>query len=168
MLKKRSQASDIPVDQNGFADLLQTMLQEFDGRFAEFRTHEEQLNIFAYPFTRVEPAKVSLEFQMEMIDLQASNSLRDKFEFKSLLEFYGLYLPKAQYPQLYLHAMRMISLFGSTYRCEQLFSSMKFTKNKYRSRLTDGHIEDCLRLSTSVIRPDIHGLIRKKQFQVSH
>ena len=39
----------------------------------------------------------------------------------------------------------MFSLFGSTYICEQTFSVMNFNKNKQRSSLTDGHLEDILK-----------------------
>lgn len=168
MLNARSDISEIPVDHIGFADLLKNMLLEFDSRFEDFRTHKPLMDLFANPFTRVEPEDVEPEFQMEVIELQTNSNLRDKFNSKPLPEFYQLCLPKEEFPRLYSHAIRMLCLFGSTYRCEQLFSSMKFTKNKYHSRLTDGHLEECLRLSASEIRPDIDNIVRKKQCQVSH
>ena len=61
----------------------------------------------------------------------------------------------------------MISLFGSTYICEQLFSRMKFTKNKNRTKITDVHLEDSLRLSTTSIEPNIDALVSLKQNQTS-
>ena len=36
----------------------------------------------------------------------------------------------------------MASMFGGTYTCEQLFSTMKFTKSKLRSRISDAYLED--------------------------
>ncbi|XP_059848691.1 general transcription factor II-I repeat domain-containing protein 2A-like isoform X1 [Hypanus sabinus] len=35
------------------------------------------------------------------------------------------------------YAHGVLSIFGSTYVCEQVFSNMKFIKNKHRARLTD-------------------------------
>jgi hypothetical protein len=58
---------------------------------------------------------------MELIELQsrAQKKLNKISEF--LLEFYKLYLPENNFPQLYRHAICVSALFGSTYVCEQLF-----------------------------------------------
>ena len=42
----------------------------------------------------------------------------------------------------------MIRMFGSTYRCEQCFSILKFIKNKFLTSLTDEHMLHCLRTAT--------------------
>ena len=52
-------------------------------------------------------------------------------------------------------ARKKMSLFGSTYICEQLFTKMKYTKSKTRSRLTDCHLENSLRVAASSIAPKI-------------
>ncbi|KAL7869926.1 hypothetical protein AOLI_G00139140 [Acnodon oligacanthus] len=41
------------------------------------------------------------------------------------------------------------ALFGSTYLYEPAFSHMKTIKSKYRSTMTDDHLEVCLRLAIS-------------------
>ena len=64
--------------------------------------------------------------------------------------------------------MRMTTLFGSTYVCEQSFSVMKQVKSKERSLLTDGHLEAIMRIAISNIEPDIEKLTKQKQCQVSH
>ena len=43
----------------------------------------------------------------------------------------------------------VIAMFGSTYVCEQFFSSMKIKKSVLRSRLTDEHLQATLRLVSS-------------------
>ena len=62
----------------------------------------------------------------------------------------------------------MASVFGSTYRCEKLFSSMKHTKNTLRTTLTDAHLNDCLLLANSSLKPDIEKLSKHMQHHKSH
>uniref|UniRef100_A0A2S2NPE9 SCAN domain-containing protein 3 n=1 Tax=Schizaphis graminum TaxID=13262 RepID=A0A2S2NPE9_SCHGA len=61
-----------------------------------------------------------------------------------------------------------MSLFGSTYTCEHIFSRMKIVKSKTRARLTDSHLESSLRIASSQIQPNINKLVSEKQCQLSH
>jgi len=65
----------------------------------------------------------------------------------SLLDFYQ------KYPNLVDNAKKIVSIFGSKYICEQLFSKMKLTKSKLRTALTDSHLDGALRLSSSSLKP---------------
>ena len=85
----------------------------------------------------------------------------------SLLEFYKR-LPEESFPKIKDLARKKMSLFGSTYICEQLFTKMKHTKSKTRSRLTDCHLENSLRVVASSIAPKIDTLVKKHQAQNSH
>ena len=51
--------------------------------------------------------------------------------------------------------MLMASLFGSTYLCEQFFSNMKHTKNRYRVSITDQHLAQQLTVTVSSTKADI-------------
>ena len=57
---------------------------------------------------------------------------------------------------------KILLMFGLTYLCEQLFYSMKFTKNKLRTKITDNHLNDVLKIAYSSISPDISKLAQKK------
>jgi len=59
-------------------------------------------------------------------------------------------------------------MFGSTYGCEQLFSSMKITKSKLRTSLNDGHLQDVMLLASSNLKPNMDKLADQKQHQASH
>ncbi|KAJ8897763.1 hypothetical protein PR048_003113, partial [Dryococelus australis] len=52
-----------------------------------------------------------------------------------------------------------------TYLCEQVFSRMKHVKCTSRSRITDGHLESSLCVTTSLLMADIGKLIGGKQCQ---
>ena len=109
-------------------------------------------------------------YQMKLVELQCSNQLKSKFhvEVALLLGFYKNYLESKQYPNLINHAKKMASMFGSTYVCEQLFSSTKVTKRKLKTPLNDAFLQDILLLVTSNLTPDLHKLSSQKQHQISY
>ena len=54
------------------------------------------------------------------------------------------------FPEIRKHANKSCCLFGSTsFTCEQLFSKMKSTKSITPTRLTDDHLNDVLRITTT-------------------
>ena len=124
------------------------------------------MDLFARPFS-VSVEKVLDEIQMELIELQCNTTLKDKFNV-GLLEFYSKYISTTEFPKIRQHALRMTSLFGTTYLCEQLFSRMKIVKSKARTRITDAHLENSLRIATTSLKPNIDKLVKSKQCQTSH
>jgi hypothetical protein len=60
----------------------------------------------------------------------------------------------------------MSSAFGSSYRCEQLYSLMKNVKSRIRTRLTDEHLEGRMRIATTEIKHDTGKLLKQKQCQI--
>lgn len=105
---------------------------------------------------------------MEMIEFQTDNALKAKFNEVLLQNFYIKYFPKDTYPNLANYVYKIMSLFGNTYRCEQFFSKMSYTKSKHRSRLTDEHLTHTLRLAWTSLNPDIDNLLNNTQSQISH
>ena len=72
---------------------------------------------------------VAVELQMELIDLQADNTLKNSFENKPLIEFYQS-LHSENFKNVKEFSRKMFVLFASTYICKQTFSSMKINKSK--------------------------------------
>ena len=71
-------------------------------------------------------------------------------------------------PQLRAQVAQMLSMFGSTYLCEQLFSVMKLNKTSHRSYLTDEHLHSILKISSAQsLTPNIEELALKKRYQLS-
>lgn len=65
-------------------------------------------------------------------------------------------------------AFGVLTIFGSTYSCEQLFSNMNIIKSKLRNRLTDENLNAALKLKTSSYLPDINSLSKEMQAHSSH
>jgi hypothetical protein len=105
---------------------------------------------------------------MEIIDLKSNSDLKDIFQESDVIEFYKKYVNTDKFPMLRKFACRILSLFSTTYVCEQFFSLMKMTKTKHRSSLTDIHLKNSLRLAVTNITPNITEIMSKHQFHKSH
>lgn len=62
----------------------------------------------------------------------------------------------------------MLSVFGSAYLYEQLFSLMKDVKSRSSMHPTDVQLEECMRITTVEIQCDIDRLSKQRLFQLSH
>ncbi|KAE8278162.1 EPM2A-interacting protein 1 Laforin-interacting protein [Larimichthys crocea] len=150
-----------------YLELIKKMSEEFDHRFSDFRDHGRAFDLFQNPFLCV-PEEEPADVQFELIDLQESSEARAAYRDKNLIEFYKGLSPST-FPALRQHAIRMASLFGSTYICEKTFSTMAINKSKLRSRLTDDHLNAVLRIATTEMDPDIRGIVaNRKQHHRAH
>lgn len=153
---------------NDYVQCISNLKEEFKSRFSDFREKEIFMRMFSSPFS-VDIGSVPPELQLEFIDLQCDSALKCKFfENPTLIDFYSKYVTEDKYLGIRKNALFMSSIFGSTYICEQFFSKMKNMKSKTRTRLTDRHLEETLRIATTQIKPDIETLIKQKQCQISH
>ncbi|CAD1468720.1 unnamed protein product [Heterotrigona itama] len=110
------------------------------------------------------------KLQMELIDLQndTRRHLGNKFQNVDIHNFYQNYMNLEKFPRLGAYTKQIMTLFGSTYVCEQLFSAMKIIRSDHRSRLNDIRLESCVRVAVSSISANIDHLMTKKQCQISH
>ena len=108
-----------------------------------------------------DPESAPTNVQLELIELQESSDLKSSFRDLPLDKFFSL-VPASTYPALHKHASRMAFLFGSTYICEKTFSVINFNKLKYRTPLTDKHLQSILQISTTQYTPRYGKLIGEK------
>ncbi|XP_059849459.1 general transcription factor II-I repeat domain-containing protein 2A-like [Hypanus sabinus] len=75
-------------------------------------------------------------------------------------------------PDIYVnikkYALGVLSIFGSTYVCEQVFSNMNFIKNKHRACLTGDSLRSCVKMKVTSYSPDVQMLCAEVQEQKSH
>ena len=131
------------------------------------KKHADEFDILSSPFT-ADFEKVPDVVQLELIDLQCDSTLKEKFQSESIDTFYAS-LNASKFVNLRKMAMKLRSLFGSTYICEQTFSIMNINKTKLHSNLTDVHLQSLLRISTSNMLPEFKQLTDKfERPQISH
>lgn len=164
---KFCQQTNTPFPVHFAVEALSKLKINFESRFSDFDEYENDIQIFQNPF-RVDIEALPPELQMEVIELKANDTFVEKFKTLSLLDFYKS-LPSSQFQQLHKFALGFFSAFGSTYLCEKTFSKMKFTKNLYRSNLTDEHLKSQLIISTSKINIQMEKIVNeKRQLHKSH
>ena len=105
--------------------------------------------------------------QLERIELQPSEIPKSKHRESGFLEVYGA-IDISSYPMLRRQAMKLISLSGSTYICEQSFSVMSHNKSHLRLRIQDSNLENVLRVATTNREPQMWKLVSQKHFNERH
>ena len=159
--------ADLDFAYEKYADLLIALRSQFEDRFADFRSLSDALHLFSAPLsTAIETCPRNL--MMELIDIKSDLRVKHLFQGDSDLVKSYQSLPPMSYPNLRQFASKYIAQFGSTYLCEQLFSRMKYIKNRYRTSLLDVHLSDLLRVSTSQFPPNYEGIADIIQHHPSH
>lgn len=87
---------------------------------------------------------------------------QDKLIFETWNAIPNTYLNMKKY------AFGVLSIFGSTYLCEQVFSNINSIKNKHRLRLTDDSLQACVKMKVTSYSPDVQILCTEVQEQKSH
>ena len=99
--------------------------------------------------------------------MQAVMDTKRGYSENSLVDFYILNVC-GKFPNLSHHAIKLISLFGSTYCFEQFSKKMKLIKTRCRCQLTDEHLTCQLRVATTSVKADVDKLCKDSKFKVSH
>lgn len=166
-IKSAFPKADLSAKKEKYASVITSLVTEFNQRFQDFSVIEKQIKLFSTPFL-VEAEEVEESLQLELIEMQCDDSLKSQHQLLSLPDSYQS-LDHAKFPLMRRHAKRMMSLFGSTYICEQTFSLLNQNKSRLRSRMTDSHLCEVLRVSTTKLSPDIPAILQSKgQHHCSH
>lgn len=161
-----------------YSKIINKLADEFSDRFIDFSKLEPVVNFFLNPFNNcnLENTNIAViisnyfqlktmeSLEMEIIAIQADLILKAHCND---ITFWRV-VDKVQYPILTECALKIFSYTASTYNCECLFSNMTFLKSKYRNRLTDEHLDNCLRGGNSNYILDYNKLAEKMQNQLSH
>ncbi|XP_050730475.1 general transcription factor II-I repeat domain-containing protein 2-like isoform X3 [Eriocheir sinensis] len=176
-----------PVNTTDLQVYMQELKSEFSIRFQDFQHTGPVFSFLIRPDTfKYSELDESLfewmeteELEMQLIDLQASSLWSAKFkDLRELLETSmndhaaSILSSWTSLPDKFncmkKVAFALLSAFGSTYQCEQIFSHMRHVLNPHRSKLTTDHSEGCVKLKVSRYSPEISTLAKGKQGQGSH
>ena len=110
-----------------------------------------------------------MEYQLELIELQSGEGLNTFHRENTLPLFYKkLHFLKNEFNQILNISKKLLCMWGSTYSCEQFFSSMKKIKTAERNRLTDRHLANILRFKNASFDANIENIMAERQSQKSH
>ncbi|CAI5664988.1 unnamed protein product [Oreochromis niloticus] len=158
-----------------YTQVINRLGQEFENRFCDLDQLEPCVSFVSNPFMNVDTTCIAEQLssmfsldagqvEIEIVTLQNDVHLK---AYQGAPNFWCL-VDTEKYSGVCTAAMKVASLFGSTYLCESAFSDMNFIKNKHRTRLSDAHLQDSLRVAVSSYTPDYNTLVNSMQCQVSH
>jgi len=136
-----------------YLEKIDNFISAFKDRFIDFQKVKMLLDLFCNPF-----AILPENSQLELIDLQNDENQRNKLDEDNLLNFY-----LALIETIIDNALKMTSLFGSTYICEQTFSILNINKSKTRNRLPNESLESILKFGTTKFQPNIKEILKSMQ-----
>uniref|UniRef100_A0AAV2L0X9 HAT C-terminal dimerisation domain-containing protein n=1 Tax=Knipowitschia caucasica TaxID=637954 RepID=A0AAV2L0X9_KNICA len=155
-----------------YAALVENLHESFVSRFRDLQMKRPQITFLVDPFNaETDCLKAPLvtdeaAAELEMIDLCEEDQLKAALR-EGTIEFWKS-VPMEKYPNVKQAALKVLSMFGSTYVCESLFSTLKHVKSKHRSVLTDTHVKELLRVATTEYKPDLKRIVQDKECQKSH
>jgi hypothetical protein len=164
--KSISQEGNSKIPRKRFSEWLEMLQKEFQARFQDFEEYFKDIRLFQNPFT-FETEEASEIYQLDRTDMQTNDELKEAFHSSTREQFYKC-LSDSKFLNIKGLATKMLTVFGSTYMCEQTFSRMKLIKSKFRTRMTNDHLHHCLSMSVTNFPTDINLLTAKLQPQASH
>ncbi|XP_076045277.1 zinc finger BED domain-containing protein 5-like [Oratosquilla oratoria] len=111
---------------------LSDLKSEFVRYFPDIDDKREAWKFIRNPF-QCEVADVAEQVQEEFLELKFDSTAKEDFKDMDLETFWVKYLHV--YPLTSHQALRILTMFGSTYMCETAFSTLVSIKTKYRNRL---------------------------------
>lgn len=107
---------------------------------------------------------------MELIELKENVALKEQIGNCDPATFWGKIVPAADFPILIKMALHILTMFGSTYCCKLAFSTMNIIQMKYRTRLSNEHLHQCLLIALKSFVPKLKILAGEKKviFHIRH
>ncbi|XP_042235249.1 general transcription factor II-I repeat domain-containing protein 2A-like [Homarus americanus] len=159
-------------DSARYIEQVQNLASYFDRRLQDIATIEPVATYMCFPFgkiTNVEDIQSRMEsiFNMDICEVENELlKLKNDIQIKSRAtggSFWNL-LSEEKYPNVRKCVMYLTAFFGSTYLCESTFSHMKHIKSRYRSTMSDEHLDACLRLAVTAYSPNYTKLADNMQY----
>lgn len=162
---------EVELETEDYVCKLTGLAGEINDRFSDLRALKPSFAFLDNPFLAdvmdngcpvSHPIAVdSAAVELELLEMQEDEGLKQvKKNSCSTIEFWKQ-VPEQKYPKTKECAKRLISIFGTTYSCESLYSTLKFIKSKYRAVLTDEHLTELVRTALTSHQPDFKQLTAK-------
>ncbi|XP_078529378.1 general transcription factor II-I repeat domain-containing protein 2B-like [Lissotriton helveticus] len=157
--ENKAEAEVLDIEKH--SSLLMRLNQQFSYRFSDFEQLEPCVMFTSNPFMEVDATDISEKIcvllnldsatiEMEIVTFQNDIELKSR---QSDINFWSL-VDAEKFKNIHTAALKLFSLFGSTYLGESAFSDMNFIKSMFRTRLTDEHLNDSIGVALSSYTPD--------------
>ncbi len=107
------------------------------------------------------------KFTLELVDMQSSVTMAQELRSNRPAKFWSD-INRHQFSNIQKEAIRVLSMFGSTYTCESSFSHMNSIKSSIRCSLTESTLQQCLRIALTSYEPKVTALVQNKKCHFSH
>ena len=167
------------ADVSEYVDFVEHLMTEFDTRFSAFDECDNLLLLVKNPYA-VEvsgpwvdqaqsfyPEVVPAVLKTDLINLQSDDELKHLHKTESAEDFWIRCVPSTC-SNLKSVSIRVLGIFGTTYICESAFSNMNYIKNRYRSKLTNSHLNDIMRIALTTYTPNFPSIARSTRCHFSH
>ena len=156
----------LEVECSRFVEDIEAVSHAFENRLKDFDRSKPNLYLPNNPMDVDVETQLSA-FQLELCELQCDPFLLSR-KNETQKRFWKL-VSKDKFSKLKDFALKMHSMFRSTYVCESAFSTMKLVKSRNKNRMVNQTLDNCLRLSTTSIDIDIETIVSEKpQTHASH
>lgn len=174
LLKASGQVTSAVLNKQSarYATLVENLHESFVTWFHDLQLKRPQITFLVDPFNaETDCLKTPLvtdeaAAELEIIELCEEDQLKPALR-EGAIHFWKN-VPMEKYPNVKWAALKILSIFGSTYVCESVFSTLKHVKSKHRSVLTDTHVKELLRVATTDYKPDLKMIVEGKDCQKSH
>ncbi|XP_077143987.1 general transcription factor II-I repeat domain-containing protein 2B-like [Ranitomeya variabilis] len=145
----------INLNFNRFIPKIETLIENFNGRYQEFNELNSSFQLFNNPLS-IDINNADAHYQLELCEVQEDFYIASRAEVG--VPFFK-FLDKKHFPNLRDLGLKIASMFGSTYICEKSFSDLNHIKSKYRNNISNRTLLQALRLSTTNLKVDIDELL---------
>ncbi|KAL3872854.1 hypothetical protein ACJMK2_036041, partial [Sinanodonta woodiana] len=87
--KDVTRVGNISFQFDRYKELVASLMQEFNIRFKDFRSHDIAFRLFGSPYL-VNADDVPAHFQMELVDLQSGSFMKQTFLEGDVIRFYSV------------------------------------------------------------------------------
>lgn len=160
VFKENNLGENSSFNSKSFSDFLKNLLSKFNSRFSDF-DKQDSFELFLRPFL-AKRNKIPIHFQnelREMIKLNLEVEFNKCISNEDKMNFFK-HLP-CEFTNFKNNAKKILSMFPTSYLCEQFFSKLKLRKNNYSSLISSDNLQSCLRVSCSDSEPNFTNLIHK-------
>ena len=98
--------------------------------------------------------------ELEMNDLCEEDKLKPALR-EGTTEFWKS-VPMEKYLSIKRAALKVLTIFGSTYVCEFVFSTLNHVKSRRRPELTETVVKELLRVATTEYKHDLKKIVKEK------